>query len=392
MRFRTAALALMLVVSVAGAAATPAVSQQAEGEAYSGAFVQFETNDSAVADYAVDGAVVIENVTAQSASETDVGVGVDVGASTVADIQGSSIESRSQASATASVAFESGAEMEAHDNERGVVQFTASDGSQVVQANVSGEAESESDERVVVSKDDGTQGVFIVVGEGNVTASEEGRVTAGVEEGSQLVYRQYDEERSEEDETQERMIQNGTATAEVYVHEAAESGSDAESDATSVVEYGEDTTVEVQERSESRIDMTVERSESQGKVVIATVSEAAFDGAEDVEVFVDGEAAAQADSYSEVEQSATEGDEPRYYVSQSSSAEATTDVVVGIDHFSERQVSMQSGTPTPTDDSTNGDGSTDEPDDGTTDSDGAGFGVVAALVALASAFVAVRRR
>ena len=406
MHIRAIVLAGLLVCSVVGAAAAPAATQQAEGEAYSGTFVQFQTQENAVSEYAVDGSVVVESVTAQSASETDGGLGVDAGAGSSTVIDGSAVQVDSRADARASVAFESGAEMEATDNQRGVVRVTARDGAQVVQANASGDARAEGDKRVVVSGDDGAQGAFIVVGEGNVTADGDGQVTASVEEGSQLVYRQYNGERTEEDETQERLIQNGTATAEVYVHGAAESGSDAEGQATSVVEYGQDTTVEVQERSESQVNMTVERTESQGTVLITTVSESAVQNAETLEVYVDGEAAAQADSYSEVRAATQDGDRSRYLVRQDSSAEASTDVVVGVNHFSERRVSLQSaedggettateddsmdddGEMTATEDSSTGD---DDGGDGS-DGDGAGFGVIAALVALAAALLAVRSR
>ncbi|PSP66900.1 PGF-CTERM sorting domain-containing protein [Halobacteriales archaeon QS_1_69_70] len=379
-----------------GAAAAPAATQQAEGEAYSGTFVQFETGNAAVTNYAVDGSVVVDSVRAQSASETEGGIGVDAGASSSTSISGSAVSTRSQGDASASVAFESGTDMEAHDNQRGVVTFTASDGDQVVQANVSGDASSEGDTRVVVQGDDGAQGTFIVVGDGNVTTNADGQVTARVEEDSQLVYRQYNDERSDSEKTQEEMIQNGEATAEVYVYGAAESGEDGEESAESVVTYGQDTNAEVQERSQDRINVTVERTESQGKVLITTVSESAVENAESLEVYVDGEAAAQADSYSDV-RAATEGaDQSRYMVRQSGSAEAAVDVIVGINQFSERTVSMQSagdgGEPTATDadgDDMNGD-DTDGGDG--TDGDGAGFGVFAALVALAAALIAVRTR
>ena len=411
MDLRVTVLSMLLVTSVLGAAAAPAATQQAEGEAYSGTFVQFETGNAAVTDYAVDGSVVVESVRAQSASETEGGIGVDAGASSSTSISGSAVSTGSQGEASASVAFESGTDMEAHDNQRGVVTFTASDGDQVVQANVSGDASSEGEKRVVVQGDEGAQGTFIVVGDGNVTTNADGQVTARVEEDSRLVYRQYNDERSDSEKTQEEMIQNGKATAEVYVYGAAESGDaetatstptddaeeaagEAEARGESVVTYGQDTTVEVTERSRDRVNVTVDRTESQGKVLITTVSESAVENAESLEVYVDGEAAAQADSYSDV-RAATEGaDRSRYMVRQSGSAEAAVDVIVGINQFSERTVSMQSagdgGEPTATDgDDTMGD-DTDGGDG--TDGDAAGFGVLAALVALAAALIAVRKR
>ncbi|MCY4730885.1 hypothetical protein KY092_09990 [Natronomonas gomsonensis] len=389
MKFRATLLSALLVVSLVGAATAPAAATQS-GEAYSGSHVEFQTQNSAVTGYAVNDAVIVENVSVQSSEEarSQAGIGADAGLSTATEFSGAGLQLASQTSLSATVSVESGAAMQAHDNSRGIFQVRADDGAQMVHANLSSdsEAESESDERVVVTKEDGSQGTFIVVGDGEVVVNEEGNVTAEVEEGSQLVYRQYDDgERSEDDEQKEQMIQNGTATAEVYVESAAESGQDSAEDgsdegeeaAASVVEYGQDTTVEVTSRSENTINMTAERSQSEGKVVLATVSDEAFSSAEDVEVLVDGEAAAQADSYSEVEQAAQGGDNSAYYVSQSSSAEASTDVAIGVNHFSERDVSMQS------------DGSGD--DGGMTGGDGAGFGVFAAVAALGVALLATRR-
>jgi hypothetical protein len=415
MRHRAVLLSALLVVSLVGAAAAPAATQQsdAEGNAYAGSNIQFNTTGNAVSNYAVNDAVIIENVSVQSAEEarSQAGLGVEVGLSGAANIAGAAVESRTEAAASVQLGFESGAEMQAHDNNRGVFQVRAGSGSQMVQANLSNgaAAESESEERVVVTKDDGSQGTFIVVGDGEVVVNDENNVTAEVEEGSQLVYRQYDDaERSEDDKQQEQMIQNGTATAEVYLESAAESSQDSAENgsddgkeaAASVVEYGQDTTVNVTTRAENEVNMTVERTQSQGKVVLTSVSEEAFSNAEDIEVFVDGNAAAQADSYSEVEQSAMEGDEPRYYVSQSASAEATTNVAIGIDHFSERNLRMSSAqedASTATDEPTATDSSDTETtegaggDDGTTDGDGAGFGVLAAMSALAAALLALRR-
>jgi PGF-CTERM protein len=376
MRLKATALALLVAVSMVTMAAAPAAAtQQADGEAYSGANIEFQTTGNAVAEYAVDGNVIVENVTVQSASEAESSGGLDAGLEATTDIDAAGLEIQSQSRASATIRSESGAEMETHDNQRGIIQVRADGQSQVVNVNVSGDAESESDERVVVTKEDGSQGTFIVVGDGEVVVNEEGNVNADIEQGSQLVYRQYDGERSDDDRTTERMIQNGTATAEVYVQQSQEGGEETVADA---VEYGEDTSVEIKSASESQVNMTVERSQSQGKVILTTVSDAAFQNAGDLTVTVDGEAAAQADSYSAVQQSASEGDEPRYYVAQSSSTEAMTDVAIGIDHFSERNVAMQ------------GDGG-DGGDGGTTDGDGAGFGPAVALLAVVGTLLAARR-
>jgi PGF-CTERM protein len=406
MRIRSAILTAVLVVSLIGAAAAPAATQGAEAEGYSGAFIEFETADAAVNDYTVSGQVVVDSLRVQSAGEAggsgEGGVGVGVGADSTVSIDGAAVQSQNSGAARASVAFESGAQLEANDNRRGVVRITADGGDQVIQANVSGDASQEGDGRVVVSGDDGAQGTFIVVGEGNVSANGDGQVTAAVGEGGQVVYRQYDGERSDSEQQQEQLIQDGTAAAELFVRGAADSegGSDGGDNETSVVTYDEDTSAEVTSRSESQINATVDRTQQQGKVVVVTVAESAVQSAESLEVLIDGEAAAQADSYGEVQQSAEEGDEPRYLVRQSSSAEAAVDVVVGIDGFSERQLSIQDaddGESTPTDmgngdNETDGDGETDTDGDDGSSADGPGFGALAALIALTAALVAAAAR
>ena len=407
MRIRSVILTAVLVVSLIGAAAAPAATQGAEAEGYSGAFIEFETANAAVNDYTVNGQVVVDSLRVQSAGEAggsgEGGVGVGVGADSTVSIDGAAVQSQSSGSARASVAFESGAQLEANDNRRGVVRITADGGDQVVQANVSGDASQEGDGRVVVSGDDGAQGTFIVVGDGNISANGDGQVTAAVGEGGQVVYRQYDGERSDSEQQQEQFIQDGTAAAELFVRGAADSegGSDGGDNETSVVTYDGDTSAEVTSRSESQINATVERTQQQGKVVIVTVAESAVQSAESLEVLIDGEAAAQANSYGEIQQSAEEGDEPRYLVRQSSSAEAAVDVVVGIDGFSERQLSIQDandgGESTPTEgmddgNGTDGDGETDTDGDDGSSGDGPGFGALAGLVALAAALVAAATR
>ena len=396
MRHRAVLLSALLAFSLVGGVAAPAAGQQANGESYAGTHVEFRTTGSSVADYAVGGDVLVENVSVQSASEArnQAGVGLDAGLESTTDFRGTGLQLASSASASATVEVESGAEMQAHDNSRGILQVRASDGAQVVTADLGNgseaSAEGDNGKRVVVSNDDGSQGTFIVVGDGEVVVDQHGDVTAEVAQGGQLVYRQYQEERSDSDAQAERMIENGTATAEVYVqagqNESESAAEDGQNTTVQTIKYGQDTTVEVAERSRNRLNMTVERSQSQGKVVLATLSDAAFDNAQDVQVTVDGQAATQADSYGAVEQSAQEGDEPRYYVEQSSSAEATTDVAIGIDHFSARNVVLSSADGSQqTDDGSNDDGS------GDTDADGAGFGVLGAIAALAAALIAARR-
>lgn len=382
MKIKTLAIAALLVLASTAPAAVAATTAETRAETYSGDHVSFETTDNAVVDYQVDGTTVVEDVKVESASSANADArGGLVG---VVSLAGAGISLDTRVNTQATLTTDSGAQLEAHDNENGVLVVASGDSAQVVHANVSAasEAEAESDNRVVVRNDDGTEGTFIVVGDGKVTVDQEGNVAAQIEEDSRLVYRQYDEGRDETARTTERLIANGTATAEVYYQQTSESGGDGTQRGADVVQYSSDTTVEVTSKTESELNMTVERTESEGKVVVAHLSEAAMENAGNTQVYVDGEAAAEASSYSEVV-AATEGEsQSAYMVRQSSSAEAATEVVVGVNHFSARDVSMQSG-----EDGTSGSDGTDDP----TGAFGPGFGVVAAIAALGAALIAARQ-
>lgn len=387
----TVLVSVLLLVSTAGVGAVGAQ----DAEAYSGTHVTFETESGAVVDYAVDGQTMIESVETQSQSsaESEGSVEAGVSLSAVTEISGSALSVDSTTETSASVSAESGATMTAHDNEHGILVVSSGEESQYVTANLSSstEAEQQSDSRVVVTKDDGTQGTFIVVGDGEVTVNEAGNVSADLGKGGELVFRSYPDERSSGDEKQEQLIADGEAAAEVYVM-AESSGESGGEFATDVVTYGEDTTVEVTERSEGTVRMTVERSQEQGKVVITSVSEAAISSTEDMRVTVDGEAAARASSYSELESAANGGDSSKFLVEQSSSAEASADVLVGINGFSSREVAMQDD---------GGDGTSDGSDGTTADSGSGddsssttapGLGVTTAVLALLSVALLARRR
>jgi PGF-CTERM protein len=129
-------------------------------------------------------------------------------------------------------------------------------------------------------------------------------------------------------------------------------------------------------------------------VVVTSVSESVVSSAEDVSVTVDGEAAARADSYAEVRQATQGGETSTFLVQQSSSAEASYDVVVGINHFSERSLSVQdSGSSSEDSGADAGSGSDSDSDQRTPDGssgDGAGFGVGIAVVSLVGAALLAR--
>ncbi|WP_169302434.1 PGF-CTERM sorting domain-containing protein [Halorientalis salina] len=403
-------MAVLLVVSM-GAAVTPATAattQENNASAEAGAHVDFETKSNAVVNYSVNGQTVVENLTVQSASENSNDGGLDVGVDVGFSASALSLASSLQAGGNAEITTDSGATIEAHDNQRGVMVVRSGGDSQAVQMGISksSSAQSEGDKRVVVTNDNGSQATVLATGDGAVNVSEDGNVSARTGSNGEVVYRQYEGERSDGDKSQEQMITNGTATAEVYLQQAADSAEDGTERSANVVQYGADTTVDVTQQTANRVNATVDRSQSEGRAVIITVADEAFENAENAEVFVDGEAAVQADSYSEVQSATENGNSSAFLVQQSTSAEATADVVVGINHFSTRAVSLQSEDETTDDgaettesddsesstDGTETADSTDGTDADDSSGDGPGFGVIAALTALLGLALLAGRR
>ncbi len=421
-----ASIAITVALVLAGALpATGAAMGAQQSEGYAGAHVSFETASDAVVDYGVGGETVLESVAVDSRSsvESDGSIGVDAGLSAASDIAGAALSLSARTETSATVTADSGAELTAHDNPRGILVVSAGNESQYVTANLSSgaEASAEGDERVVVNRDDGRDGAFLVVGNGSVEVDDGGNVSASLSEDAQLVFRSYEGERDEGDEQQEWMIVDGTATAEAYVTQSGEDGSELAADA---VEYGNDTRVDVTSYGEGAVNVTAERTRHEGRVIVTTVSEQALDATENLSVRVDGEAAAEASSYGELRGGLDEANQSRFLVRQGASADASADVLVAVNHFSERQIavtngsttesdgseSTENGTETTTADSTeesteDGDAETTTGDEETTAGDdestpeptptagdGPGFGLVAALVAAGLLGLAGSRR
>lgn len=393
MKYLTAAMAILLVTA---GVAPAAASGQASGEAYSGANISFDVSESSISNFQVQNEVLLDSVKVQSTSKTESSGGISVGAdaSAVANIEGSALSMGAQTETSATVQAGGSTEMEAHDNANGILTVNAGDESQVVEAEVgsSAEAESQSDSKVTMTTESGTQASFIVVGDGNVTVNDEGNVAAQLNDDSQLVFRSYSDGKDSNDEEKEDLIESGQAAGEVHVmaQESGETAADA-------VSYGSEASLEAQQSAESTVDVTVDRAEHEGKVIMTTVAESAIENAENMQVTVDGEAAAQASSYSELE-SAIGSDQSAYMVTESS-AEASADVLVAVNHFSERNIQM-------TDDGNSSDDSSSTEDDSqeqTTSEDGSGssggnaeesdtpgFGVMITLLSLAGALIALR--
>ncbi|QFU81479.1 PGF-CTERM sorting domain-containing protein [Natronorubrum aibiense] len=366
----TATLPVAAVGGVVGTSQTVESDAMTNGQAdaYAGTHVAFDTASNAIVDYRVGGQSVFENVTVESQRDhhSQTGIGADVGLSAVTNLSGIGLEIAAQTETRAEIATEGSASLAAHDTERGILTVDAGEEAQYVQLNLSEDSTAEvSDEgdRVTVDSGDRT-GVLLVAGDGEVAVTDNGDVTADLERESTLVFRSYaDDEHDDDAVEQERLIADGTATAEVY---AAEADGDRVAD---VATYGQDIAVEAQRNGEDRLEMVVKRAQHEGTIVIVSVSEAALeaaDSADDLAVTVDGEAAVEADSYSDLEGGI--GEEPRYMVTHSSEASAAADVLVAVDHFSEREVAIQ--------------GDTEDDADGSESDSVPGFGVAAAISAL----------
>lgn len=403
-RTATAVLLAVLVaasaVSTAAAAAATSTQPNAtaatqDGSAYAGTHVQFDVRENAVANYTVGGDTALDSVKVQSESDSGGVVSGSVDLSTVTSIRGSALSVSASANARAEIATEGSATMTAHDNDHGILVVEAGGNDQMVVANVSSgaSAESESEKQVEVTTENGTEGAFLVVGNGSVAVNDDGDVAANLDGDSRLVFRAYPDGKTETAEQVEAHIESGTATGEVYVEQQ-----DGELVADTV-SYSQETAIEAEQSAEDRVSVTVERAREEGKIVVTSVSEAAVGTVSDLNVTVDGEAAVEASSYSELE-SAIGGDSSKYVVEQSSSAESKANVYVALNHFSERHVEMQGSdstqeTTTESDSTTDGEatdsettaGETTESSDGSGESGGGapGFGAGAALLAVVGA-------
>jgi PGF-CTERM protein len=382
---RSALAVFLTVLLVAGLTVAPAAAQ-GEREAYSGANVSFETDERAVVDYRVDGALLFESVATEARSDdAGAGVGADAGAdvdlSAVSGLQGAALSMGVRTETRATVETDGSAEMTVHDSERGHLVVGANGEPQFVEAELGADAtvETEDDRRAVVTTGDGSHVTAIVVGDGSVAVNGNDDLVVHLEGDAKVVFRASGEERDEDDAEAERLITDGEAAVEVYVdHANGETVSD-------TVRYDDDTTAEAQADAENAVDVTVERTTDEGTVVLTSVSEGAIGATEDLSVTVDGEAATQVESVGDLEGAVEDG--LAFAVAQHANADANAEVLVAVDGFSERTITLDGA------DSEGDDDADDEQVEG--DDTGVesqpGFGVVAALIALLIALFAIRR-
>jgi len=340
---------------------------------YAGTYVSFDADERAVTDYAVRGEEMLDSVSVASEQSVESGGRVDfeAGLSAVTEIEGAGLDLSATSRTEATVAAETGATLTAHDNPRGLLVVAASEESDrssqqsnrtnqsnyvVADLAAGANATADGDSQVEVTTENGTAGTFLVVGSGEATVSDEGDVTARLGDGGLLVFRAYPDGKDDGDEKQEALIAEGTATAEAYVM--------VENTTTVVdtVSYGANTTVETTETAVGEVTLTVSRTTDEGTVLLTSISERAL-ATDDLDVAVDGEAAVEARTYTQL-RSAIGSDRSRYVVeragdARSGSADASADVLVAVNHFSERRVSIASasaGEPATGGEETTGDG------------------------------------
>lgn len=374
-----AALATTTASAPASTSSTSPMTQSASG--YAGSTVSFDVANEALVDYSVGGTTVAESIRVQSQNEarTDLSLSVSADLGAVVNVTGAPLSIDATAGSNATIRSDSGATLQAHDDAHGSLVVESDGESQYVEVGVSADsnAEAESENRVVVTTDDGTEGAFVVVGDGNVTVNDDGNVSAALEGDGRLVFRPYADGRDDQDRATEDLIANGTAAASVY----------ATSNGSGVASYADDISVNVTERSGGNLSMAVERTSSEGRVVIASVGEQVASSAEEVAVTVDGEAAAEASSDADLRQAANGGDTSMYMV-QESEASASADVLVAVNHFSTREIAVgdggSNGSGNDGSDGASGNDGSDADDDESDPSGGTGpgFGVVGALLAL----------
>ncbi|WP_115863414.1 hypothetical protein [Halorussus litoreus] len=362
-------LALVLIAVLVTASLAPAAAGdplQSSDDSYAGTHVSFGVDDRALTDYAVGGETVLDSLAVESERSVAADGLVDANASlsTVTDLDGAPLAGTTvDANATPGAAVTdsaarfvagSSATIAAHDNRRGVLVVASGNASNYAVADLPADANAsaDGDSQIEFTTANGTEATLLVVGDGTVTVNEEGGVTARLGGDGRLVVRAYPDQKVDADETRERLITEGAATAEVYVTaangssvgETSENATATEQVTVDTVTYADGVAVETAGTSESQLSLAVNRTTSEGTILLTSVSEELLDTPDGVEVAVDGTAAAEAATYSQLESAVGSG-QSRYLVGKAADgdaqADAATEVAVAVNHFSERTVSIR---------------------------------------------------
>lgn len=325
---RSVTLALITVLVTAGAVPIAFGQAVEEGEGYDGTHLSLEIDDRAVTNYAVGDERVAASIRMQAVADVTNGSEGDLELSGVSNLGGAAIQSEQEGEADMTVMTPT-AQLVAHDNPRGVF-VVQPDEPQYVQIDLASEAEvtDETDSAITVTTENGTEGTFFLIGDGDLTVNQNDSVVSRVEDDSRLVFRAYPGGKSDDHERQERLIRNEQAIADVYV---MGSGVDSTVD---TVAYATGASVTGEQADPEGVQVNVDYPDGEGGIVMTSISTdiVAADG---LVVAVDDEELAAAASYDELE-SAVGGDRSQYLVAEGSGGEASTDVLVAVDEFSGR--------------------------------------------------------
>ncbi|MFB6236347.1 MAG: PGF-CTERM sorting domain-containing protein [Halopenitus sp.] len=365
MRRLTVLVATLLVVSMAApAAVTPAAAGEHE---YDGKHVSFDIKSNGIAEYSVNNETLFSSVKTQAASEAAVDVGAGVDASAIAGFEGAGLEATSTTTAAARFRTENGAQVAAHDTERGHLTIHATEQRTLVQINMSDPVGTTPKGTLIVVGGAKQVGSVFIVGEGNLSITEEGNIVADLHKGSGLVFRSNGENRTTQDQATERLIERGAAAGEVYV---SKRNGEVVAD---TVQYDTDISVEIAQYEKGFVEVAVNRTTEKGTIVIMEVSKKLIEDPGAASVRVSGTEATRVDTHAELRRSLGKG-EPTYKVSQATTSQANAAVLVAIDSFSRQTVVIeerQESTPV--------------------EESAPGFGVSAALLAMLTATLAARR-
>lgn len=308
----------MVVLALLVAGCAPA-GGQATDEAYDGRYVSLDATDSAVIEYALGGDVVAASIRAGSAERLG-----DANLSELTNLEGGVFDDRQVGETTATLTTPT-AQLQAHDNPRGVFTIQPTDEPQYARIELprGAEVSDEGNGTVTYLTAEGTAVSVLLVGDGEI-AVEDGNVLARLAPESRLVMRASPNGEDEDFAGQNRLVADGLALGEVYVIERDPDV------VTDTVVYDPGVTIEGARADESAIRALVERGASEGGVVIAGASDSILP-ADGLNATVDDEPAEEVDTYDGLAD-AVGGDRSRFLVPEPDVTDVTT-AVVAINEF-----------------------------------------------------------
>lgn len=303
---------MVVVLLVAGSVSA---GGQPTGESYDGQYVSLDATETSVTEYAVGGEVVASSIQAQSAAQ----LGEDTNLSVLTNLEGGVFDDQQVGDTTATMTTAT-AQLQAHDNPRGVFTIQPIEEPQYARIGLPEGAETveEGNGTVTYRTGNGVLVAVLLVGDGEI-AVEEGNVVARIAPESQLVVRVSTNGDEEAFAGENRLVADGVALGELYV---LERDPDVVVD---TVAYDQGTTLRGSRAAESAVEAVVERQAQDGGAVVVGASEGVLP--DDPNVTVDGEPAERAD-YDDLAE-AVGGNRSRFAVAEGDA----TAVTVAINEF-----------------------------------------------------------